>query len=244
MCYVLTVAMHKGGVAKTTTAICLAQAAQTKGRRVLVLDLDPQGNTSFALDADATKPGSFELIRGTIPAANLVQHCGGLDVIPAGKNLIALETSKGSALRLRRALQPIAANYDFVVIDTPTLEGEQIYNALCASNGLLIPADADIYNLQSIYQIYDTAKAMQKANNSLQILGYVVTRAESRSIISRQMQEDLQAVGLPCLGTIRQGVAIKEAAALQQNLYEYAPKSNPAADYMALYERIEQQAGK
>lgn len=239
MCYVLTVNMRKGGVAKTTTTVCLAHAAQKKGKRVLVLDLDPQGNTTFALDADANKPGTFELIRGTIPAAELVQHCGGVDVIPASEYLISLETSKGSALRLRKALQPIAANYDFIVIDTPTPEGEQLYNALCASDGLLIPADADIYNLKTIYQICDTAKAMQKANDKLQIVGYVVTKAESRSIISRQMQEKLQSVGVPCLGMIRQGVAIKEAAALQENLFDYAPNSNQAADYMALYERIE-----
>ena len=242
--YILTVAMQKGGVAKTTTAAVLAQAGQYKGKRVLALDLDPQANLSFALGADARKPGTFELIAGTIPAADLIQHCGGVDVIPAGNNLIALTTSKGSALRLRRNLQSIAGNYDFVFIDTPTREGEQLYNALCASNGLLIPSEADIYNLQSIYQICDTAKAMQRANTDLHILGYIVTKAESRSIISRQMQEKLQAVGVPCLGMIRQGVAIKEAAALQRNLYEYEPKSNPAADYLALFERIEQHAGE
>lgn len=242
--YTLTVSTHKGGVAKTTTAAVLAQAAQHTGSRVLALDLDPQGNLSFALGADVRQHGTFELITGEDPAADLIQHCSGVDVIPAGQSLAALQTAPGSATRLRKALQPLAANYDFVVIDTPTGEGELVYNALCASNGLLIPADADIYNLQSIYQVADTARAMKRANPYLQILGYVVTKADTRSIIARQMQENLKAAGLPCLGMIRSGVAVKEAAALQVNLYEYAPKSNPAADYMALYERIRQTAKK
>lgn len=238
MLYVLTIAMQKGGVAKTTTAAVLAQAAASTGKRVLALDLDPQGNLTFALGADANKPGTFELITGTAPAADLLQTCGSLDVIPASRHLATLTTGKGSANRLRNALQPIAGKYDFVVIDTPTLEGELLYNALCASNGLLIPTQADIYNLKDIYLLHETAKAMQRGNPYLQILGYVITRADTRSTIAKQMQENLKATGLQCLGMIRNGVAIQEAAALQVNLYDYAPKSNPAADYMALYEQI------
>ena len=238
MLYVLTIAMQKGGVAKTTTAAVLAQAAQHKGQRVLALDLDPQANLTFALGADGRQPGSFELIEGRLPAANLVQHCGGVDVIPASRALATLKTEKGSALRLRKALQPVAANYDFVVIDTPTLEGELLYNALCASNGLLIPTEADIYNLQDIYQLKQTAERMQAANAQLQILGYVLTRIDTRTTLAKQMQDNLQKTGLQCLGYVRTGVAVKEAAALQANLYDYEPNSKPAADYMTLYERI------
>ncbi len=238
MLYVLTVAMQKGGVAKTTTAATLAQAAKSKGQKVLAVDLDPQGNLTFTLGANANKAGAFDMLELGTPAKEILQHCNGLDVIPAGKELATLSTSKGSATRLRRALQPIAKNYDFIVIDTPTREGEQLYNALLASNGLIIPTEADVYNLQSIYQTIDTAKAMQKANEHLEILGYILTKADNRTILARQMQDNLLKVGLPCLGQIRQGIAIKEAAALQVNIYDYAPKSKPAADYMALYEAI------
>lgn len=238
MLKVLTVAMQKGGVAKTTTAATLAQAAKSKGKRVLAVDLDPQGNLTFALGANANKLGAFEVLEKGIPTKEALQHCNGIDVIPAGKELATLSTSRGSATRLRKALQSIAGSYDFIVIDTPTREGEHLYNALCASNCLIIPTEADIYNLQSIYQTIETAKAMQKANEHLKILGYVLTKADNRTILARQMQENLQKVGLPCLGSIRQGIAIKEAAALQVNIYDYAPKSKPAADYMALYEAI------
>ena len=240
MLYVLTVNMQKGGVGKTTTTVCLAQASAEKGKRVLVLDLDPQGNTTFALGGNATRPGTFALITGQRPAAELVQHCGGIDVIPASKELPTLTTTKGSALRLRKALQPIAANYDFIVIDTPTLEGEILYNALCASNGLIIPTEASIYAVKDIYQLKQTAERMQKANEHLQIVGYVLTRIDTRSIIARTMQEHLQKVGIECVGRIRTSAAIQEAAATQKSLYKYEPKSNAAIDYMSLYEHIEQ----
>lgn len=238
MLYVLAVNMQKGGVGKTTTAAVLAQAAQHKGRRVLALDLDPQANLTFALRADERQPGTFELITGKAPAANLVQHCGGIDVIPASQALPTLTTERGSALRLRSALQSIAGNYDFIVIDTPTAEGELLYNALCASSGLLIPTEASVYAVKDIYQLKKTAERMRKANEQLQILGYVLTRIDTRSIIARTMQEHLQKVGIDCAGQIRTSAAIQEAAAKQQSLYEYAPKSNAALDYMALYERI------
>ena len=238
MLYVLTIAMQKGGVAKTTTAATLAEAAKQKGKKALAVDLDPQANLTFALKADPNQPGAYELIEGKAKAADLIQK-GIVDIIPASRSLATLKTDKGSAARLRKALQPIAGNYDFIVIDTPTLEGELLYNALCASNGLLIPTQADIYNLHDIYLLKQTAETLKKkANPHLSILGYAITRADTRSIIARQMQEELKKTGLDCLGLIRNGIAIQEAAALQQSLFDYAPKSKPAADYMALYEAI------
>lgn len=240
--YVLTVAMQKGGVGKTTTALTLAQAAAHKGKQVLCLDLDPQGNLTFATGADANKPGCFEMLEGTTKAGKVVQTCGHIDVIPASTQLATEKTTKGSGNRLRNALADIAGYYDLIVIDTPTLCGELLYNALLASNGLLIPTEANIYNLKGIYQIYDIAKAMQATSPYLQILGYVITREDKRTVIAKQMQENLKATGLECLGKISNGIAVQEAAALQADLYEYAPKCKPAAEYMALYERITKEA--
>lgn len=240
MCYVLTVAMQKGGVAKTTTAAILAEAAKAKGKRVLALDLDPQANLTFTLKGNANKTGAYELITGKANAKDLIQK-GIVDIIPANMNLITLKSEPGSARRLKKAIKPLLSDYDFIIIDTPTIEGELLYNALCASDGLIIPTQADIYNIKTIHQLIEAAKTMQKANPSLNILGYTITRADTRSIIAKQMQENLKATGLQCLGLIRNAIVVQEAAALQVSLYEYAPKSNPAADYMALYERISKQ---
>lgn len=243
--HVITVAIQKGGTGKTTTAAVLAQAAAHRGQKVLAIDLDPQGNLSFALGAQRTGGNAYNLLMGE-PAGELIETTAqGLDVIPSGRDLSTIKTATGSARRLRQALRPIKKNYDLIIIDTPPTAGELQYNALMAADGLIIPLQADAYNLQSLYQMTDTARQIQESNTGLQILGVVFTQYDGRSIIARQMREAIQqaaeAAGVPTLGTIRGAVAVKEAAALQQNLYQYAPKSKPAADYMEIYEIIAQE---
>lgn len=244
---ILTVAIQKGGTGKTTTAAAIAQAAVYRGRSVLAIDLDPQGQLGFTLAADTGKPGSYDLLGGAA-AAGLIQHIrDGLDVIPASWNLSTITSGTGSARRLQRAIEPLKKEYDLIVIDTPPTAGELQYNALQAATGLIIPLQADIYNLQSLYQITDTARQIQGSNPELQITGFVLTQYDGRSTIARQMKETITgqaaAMGVPYLGAIRAAVAVKEAAALQQSLFEYAPKSKPAADYLALYETITKQEG-
>lgn len=243
---IITVAIQKGGTAKTTTAAALAQAAAYRGKSVLAIDLDPQGNLSFSLGAETPASySSFELLTEPARAIQAQGTAAGLDVIPASWNLSTVTTGKGSATRLQNALKRLPKRlYDIVIIDTPPTAGELQYNALQAATGLIIPLQADIYNLQSLYQITETAHEIQKSNPALNILGLVITKADTRSALARQMQQNIieaaDKIGVPFLGSIRTGVAIQEAAALQKSLFEYAPKSKPAADYMALYEKLEQ----
>ena len=243
---IITVAIQKGGTGKTTTAAAVVQAAAYRGRSVLAIDLDPQGNLSFTLAADTSKPGSYDLLGGAA-AADLIQHKPGYDVIPASWNLSTITSGRGSARRLQKAIEPLKKEYDLIVIDTPPTAGELQYNALQAATGLIIPLQADIYNLQSLYQITDTARQIQQTNPELKILGFLLTQYDRRSTIARQMQETITdqaaAMGVPYLGAIRAAVAVKEAAALQQSLFEYAPKSNPAADYLAVYDTRAKQEG-
>lgn len=244
---ILTIAFQKGGCGKTTTAAVLAQAAAHKGRRVLAIDLDPQGNLSLALGADTTAPGNSYKLLTMRPAAEQIQTTGqGLDTIPAAWDLATLTTSKGSARRLQMALEPIRDNYDLIILDTPTQAGELQYNALQASDGLVIPLEADVYNLQSLYQTVNTARQIQNTNDHLQIMGFVLTKfADARTRFGRQLRDIMTdkaaALDVPYLGAIRYTIAVKEAAALQQSLFDYAPRSTAAADYMELYERITQE---
>lgn len=236
---ILAIANQKGGTAKSTTAAALAQAAAHKGRRVLAVDLDPQGNLSYFLAADVNRPGAFEVLDGQ-PAAEAIQAAaGGLDVIPASWNLQTISSSRGSARRLKAALEPIAGGYDLIVIDTPPTAGELQYNALMATDSLIIPLQADIVGLQGLYQMADTARQIQQSNPNLTITGYILTRSGGRSTLARQMAEIIQAraqeMGIPFLSAIREAVAIREAQTLQRSLYEYAPRSKPAADYMELF---------
>ena len=241
---IITIANQKGGTAKSTTAAALAQAAAYRGRRVLAIDLDPQGNLSFFLAADVNRPGAFDVLDGH-PAADAVQTTAdGLDVIPASWNLQTISSSRGSARRLKAALEPIAGSYDVVFIDTPPTAGELQYNALMAATDLLIPLQTDIVGLQGLYQMADTARQIQQSNPALTLTGYVLTRSGGRSTLARQMAETIQAqaqgMGIPFLAAIREAVAIREAQTLQRSLYEYAPRSKPAADYLELLDTIMQ----
>lgn len=239
---ILTIANQKGGTAKSTTAAALAQAAAHRGRKTLAVDLDPQGNLSFFLAADTGTAGTFEMLEGQ-PAADAIQQtAGGLDVIAASWNLQAIRTSTGSARRLRAALQPIAQQYDLIVIDTPPTAGELQYNALMASDNLIIPLQADIVGLQGLYQMADTAQQIRQGNPALTLTGFILTRHGGRSTLARQMADTIKAraaeMGIPFLMAIREAVAIREAQTLQRSLYEYAPNSKPAADYLQLLDML------
>lgn len=239
---IITVAVQKGGTGKTTTVLTLAQAATSRGIKCLAVDLDPQGNLSLALKADTRGEGSYALLNGT-SALDLIQHTDqGIDIIPANRDLSTITSGKGSARRLKKALEPIRRWYGLILIDTPPTAGELQYNALAAATGLIIPLQADIYDLQSLFQITDTAEQIQKSNPDLRILGFILSRYDQRSTITKRMQEIItekaEEQGVPFLGVVRNGVAIREAAAFQQSLYEYAPKSNPAQDFMAIFDRL------
>ena len=236
---ILTIANQRGGVAKSTTAAALAQAAAHRRKTCLAIDLDPQGNLSFFLSADTNRPGAYELMEGH-PAAETIQHAGAIDVIAAGWSLQTIGSSRGSARRLMAAVEPVANEYDLIIIDTPPTPGELQYNALMASDALVIPLQADIVGLQGLYQMADTARKIQQTNKALTIKGYILTRHSSRSTLARQMTETIAAraleMGIPYLTAIREAVAIREAQTLQRDLYEYAPASKPAQDYLALFD--------
>lgn len=237
---ILTIANQKGGSGKSTTAAALAQAASYRGRRCLALDLDPQGNLSFFLKADATRAGSFELLQGE--PATIQATESGPDVITASWDLQTITSSRGSARRLSAALEPLKGLYELIVIDTPPTAGELQYNALMASDNLIIPLAADIVGLQGLYQMADTARQIQRSNNALALTGYILTRHGSRSTLARQLTDTIKeratALGIPFLAAIREAVAIREAQTLQQSLYSYAPRSKPAQDYLELFDRL------
>lgn len=240
---IYTIATQKGGTGKTTTAATIAQAAAYKGKTVLAIDLDPQGNLSYCLAADQDAPGSDELLNGA-PAAEVIQQTRqGVFVIPASIDLQTESSAAGSARRLQKALMPIKDRFDLIIIDTPPTAGELQYNALQAADRLIIPLTADAYNLQSLAQITDAAKQIRRSNPGLRFAGVILSQYDPRPVINRQLRKMLEEAaagqGIPFLGAIRKAVAVQEAAALQESLFDYAPKCNPAKDYLEVFEKLE-----
>lgn len=242
MAQIMTVAVIKGGTGKTTTCAALAQAGASKGKKVLCIDLDAQGNLSACIGANTTEPGAYELLHGA-QAQELIQSTGqGIDVIASSLNLATEVNDTGNLYRLQEAIAPITKRYDLIIIDTPPRLSAVTYNALQACNSVLIPLEAEIHSLQGMYQLLDVIAVIKATNNKLKIAGCIITRYNKRTKFNQYMRQQIEDIGkknkCKLLAEIRQGIAIQEAQALRKSLYDYAPQSNPAIDYMSLYNQI------
>ena len=244
---VISISSQKGGTGKTSTAGAIGQAAAKQGQRVLVIDLDAQGSLTVITGARGDAPGSYDLLKGRGPT-ELIQHIEGQpDIIPASLQLAGadaeLSNRPGRDFLLQTALKPLKG-YDLVLIDTPPTLGTLLVNSLTAATEVIIPLQADTFAVQNLYQLTDTIKQVQQyCNGALTITGALLTRYSLRTVLARDLREAIAgkcaALGVPLLNTyIRDGVALKEAQTVKQNLFDYAPKSNPARDYMQLYKEI------
>ena len=239
---IITTAIIKGGAGKTTTAAALLQAAAHDGRKCLAVDMDPQCNLTSFLAADNSRAGSHEMLHGADARGAIQTSPQGMDVIAGSPDLATETTRPGSSTRLKDALLPIEKGYDLIIIDTPPYMGELTYCALIAADSLLIPVEADTSSLQGLYHITDLAYEVQRVNKSLKIMRTVITRYDARPRINRYLYDVIcekgDDVGAPVIETIRQAIAVKEAQAMQQSLYDYAPRCKAALDYQELYEAI------
>lgn len=248
---ITTVTNQKGGVGKTTTAHALAAGLARKGYNVLLIDTDGQANLSDTANADPSTPGINELLEVAInnPAQlprvipQTIQHTG-IDIIAAsdtldGIDLTLADVGANRAYILKSITEQLAPEYDHIIIDTPPTLGLMTINALTASDDIVIPIKAEIYALRGFAKLENTiSKTKEHYNPALKVAGLLVTMYNDRTILTRSLYEDLrkQAANLntPMYKTyIRQGIAVGEAQTLQQNIFEYAPKSKPAADYAA-----------
>lgn len=234
---------QKGGVGKTVTASALAQAAILDDKSVLCVDCDPQGNMTQALHGDSNCAGLYELLLEPQVIDKVIQTTPqGMDLICGAWSLSTVATDAGAARKLSEALRPVTKDYDIIVIDSPPNAGIMQYMALTAATGLIIPVEADIYALSALHRMVDTANLIKETNPALSVLGAVITNYDGRSTHSKQMAQviinECPKVKIECLGGIRAGIAIKETTTMRENLFVYAPKSKPAADYMNLYKHL------
>lgn len=244
---IFAVINQKGGVGKSTTAAALGAGLTLKGYHVLYIDLDAQGNLTFSMGAGASALSALEILTGTASASDAIRHTDMGDIIPASPALAGADnliTATGKEYRLKEALEPILGVYDYIVIDTPPALGILTVNALTACTGAIIPAQADVYSLQGIAMLGQTIDTVRKyCNRDLTVKGILLTRYNSRAVLSRDMA-DLIAQTAQQLKSklyqtkIRECTALKEAQAVQQDIFSYAPRSNAAADYKALVAEI------
>lgn len=245
----ITITNQKGGVGKSTTAQALAAGLKLKGLRVLAVDLDPQGNLSFGMGAEVTDetPTIYETLKGSAAIEDVIQHTDQGDVIPSNILLSGAElefTKTGREFKLRKALQPIAENYDHIIIDTPPSLGILTVNAYTAADVLIIPTLADMYSLQGITQLFDVVGGVREyCNPDLKVDGILLTKYTPRTVINRDMKSNIEELA-SCIGsrvyatTIRESVAVKESQASQASIQDYSPRSTVAQDYTAFIDEL------
>ena len=245
----VAIANRKGGVGKTATAHALGAGLKRKGYRVLFIDLDSQCNLTDALgvESGSVEASSLDVLEGSSEASEAILQTEGGDLLPATPQLATADKvidGVGKEYRLRDALQPIARRYDYIIIDTPPALGVLTINALTASNKVVIPAQADLYSLTGIEQLYGTIEAVKHfTNKKLKTDGILITRYAGRSIISKDMKGNLeevaQIIDTKVYSTpIRECIAIREAQATHTDIYSSSKKSNASKDYEAFIEEF------
>lgn len=248
MAKIISFANQKGGVGKTTTTCAIAAGLKEKGNRVLCIDLDPQSNLTFSVGAQAEDCASiYNVLKGEIKPLFAVQKTNLFDVISSNILLSGVElefTQTGREFLLKEAISSLAPKYDYILIDTPPALSILTVNAFTASDGIIIPMNADIFSLQGLAQLSETVEKVKTyCNQKLKIEGIVLTKFNSRTLLSKEVLGTAELIANELKTqvfktTIRMSVAIMEAQTNQINIFEYAPKNNAVLDYKALVEEL------
>lgn len=245
---IIAVINQKGGVGKSTTAQAIGQGLkELYNKKVLFVDLDAQGNLSYSLDAPQSNLSVLDILTGKADAKDVIYHSAQGDILPSNIQLSGADlllTEMGKEYKLKESLEPIQKDYDYIIIDTPPALGILTVNALTASTGVIIPAQADIYSLQGIGQLNNTFEAVKKyCNKGLTLKGIVLTRYNKRTVLSRDVadliKETAKTLNTKLYKTqIRETIAVKEAQIQKQSIFTYAPSSNATLDYKNLIKEV------
>ena len=246
---IIVIANQKGGVGKTTTAINLSAACALQGKKVLLIDLDPQANTSLSfIEPERINGSALELFTELEqPFENFLYSTKikKLDVVPARINLAKLEPKLvgdfDAIFRLRDRLEKIKSQYDLIFLDTPPTLGLITVNALVAANYVLIPIQSSYFALEGSDDLLETIeKVRSRPNPDLQILGVLVTLFDKRTTLSKDVEARIREVfGKKAFKTmITRSVRLEESPAHRETIFTFAPNSSGALEYQQLSREV------
>ena len=246
---IIVIANQKGGVGKTTTAINLSAACALKGKRVLLIDLDPQGNSSISfVEPQSVNGSAFELFTELQePFENFIYptKVEKLHIVPSKISLAKLEAKLvgdfDAIFRLRDRIEQIRDNYDLIFIDTPPTLGLITVNALVAARYILIPIQSSYFALEGTDDLLETIeKVRSRPNPELEILGVLVTLFDKRTSLSKDVEAHIRQVfGAKTFKTlISRSVRLEESPAHKETIFSFAPKSSGALEYHELSKEV------
>jgi chromosome partitioning protein len=246
---ILTVANQKGGVGKTTTSINLSAGLANRGKRVLLMDLDPQANSTLSyLEFPQVEISVYDfLVSDDIRAEDVIvpTRVERLDLLPARISLAKLESKLigefDAPFRLKDRLDPVKGRYDFIIIDTPPTLGLITVNALVASSHLMIPIQSSYFALEGTDDLLETVeKVKARPNPNLQMLGVVITLHDRRTTLAKDIYDQICRVfGEKVFETvITKSVRLEESPAYKEPIFSFAPQSSGAVEYGNLCDEV------
>lgn len=247
--HTVALANQKGGVGKTTTAVNLAGELAKRGRQVLLIDCDPQGNatTSLGLTKQDLEATTYDVIMRLVQPSEAIRSSGrpGYDLLPASEHLagamIELTSVERREWQLAEALKQIDGRYDWILLDCPPSLGLLTLNALCAAVGVLIPLQCEYLALEGLAQLKGTIDRVQgHFNRQLAIIGVVMTMYDGRTNLANQVVEEVRRYFPQRIFNtlIPRSVRVSEAPSYGQFIAEYDPQSRAAHAYSALADEI------
>ena len=242
MATIIALTNQKGGVGKTTTSSALASGLVSfYNKKVLAIDLDPQGSLGFSLGLNIEDCRTIhDVLIGQVPIQQAIQPTDYCDVITSNILLSSAEldfTGPGRELLLKNALAPVLDDYDYIVIDTPPALNILTVNAYAVADYLIIPMAPEILSLLGVTQLMETIGSVRESlNPHLDVLGIILTKYNKRTLLAREVRDMAENVaeqmGTRVFGTqIRSSVTVAEAPAHGLSIFDHAPSSKPSDDY-------------